>query len=410
MGLKINRLTARRVATITEPGYHPDGGGLYLQVTPSGAKSWVFRYRFDGRRPEMGLGPLHVVGVAEARESADAARKLVLAGQDPLSGRRAAAVATAGIPTFWDAALAYIEERRAGWTNPKHADQWSSTLETYAKPVLGRMRVDRIDTDHILAVLRPIWAVKTETASRVRQRIEAVLDAATVQKKRTGENPARWRGHLAMILPKPTSVTKVENFAALPYAELPTFMAELRKRHGEAARALEFTVLTAARTGMTLGAVPKEIDLQACTWTVPADRMKAKVEHTIPLSAAALSLAKARMQRALIFPNNLTSEPLSENAMLALLKRMGFGHITVHGFRSTFKDWASETTDFPDDLSEAALAHKIRDKSKAAYKRGTMLEKRRVLMSAWDQFCAGIEEENQSGGLANSPKLDNGLY
>ncbi|MFG6086169.1 tyrosine-type recombinase/integrase [Stenotrophomonas indicatrix] len=387
MGLKINRLTARRVATITEPGYHLDGGGLYLQVTASGAKSWVFRYRFEGKRPEMGLGPLHVIGLAEAREAAGAARKMVQAGQDPLAGRRAAAVATSSIPTFWEAATAYIAEREAGWTNPKHAGQWTSTLQTYARPVLGDLRVDRIETEHVLAVLRPIWTTKTETASRVRQRMEAVLDAMTVQKKRSGENPARWRGHLAVILPKPTAVTKVENFAALPYAELPTFMAVLRSRHGEAARALEFTILTAARTGMTLGATPGEVDLDAGTWTVPGERMKAKAEHAVPLSKPALALARQRMKRDLLFPNDLSNEPLSENAMLAVLKRMGFGHITVHGFRSTFKDWASETTDYPDDLSEAALAHRIRDKAKAAYKRGTMLEKRRALMAAWAEYC-----------------------
>lgn len=387
MGLKINRLTARRVATIVEPGYHPDGGGLYLQVTASGAKSWVFRYRFEGRRPEMGLGPLHVIGLAEAREAAGAARKMVRSGQDPLAGRRAAAVATASIPTFWEAATAYIAEREAGWTNPKHAGQWTSTLETYAKPVLGDLRVNRIETEHVLAVLRPIWTTKTETASRVRQRMEAVLDAVTVQKKRSGENPARWRGHLAVILPKPTAVTKVENFAALPYAELPSFMAALRSRHGEAARALEFTILTAARTGMTLGAVPGEVDLAASTWTVPGGRMKAKVEHTVPLSQPALAIARTRMKQRLLFPNDLSDEPLSENAMLALLKRMGYSHITVHGFRSTFKDWSSETTDFPDDLSEAALAHKIRDKAKAAYKRGTMVEKRRTMMEEWAKYC-----------------------
>lgn len=387
MGLKLHRLTARRVATVTEPGYHADGGGLYLQVTASGAKSWVYRYRFEGRRPEMGLGPLHVVSLAEARVAAEAARKTAQSGQDPLAGRRSSAIASASIPTFWEAAVAYIEERRAGWSNPKHAGQWTTTLETYAKPIIGSMRVDRIETDHVLAVLRPIWTTKTETASRVRQRMEAVLDATTVQKKRTGENPARWRGHLAMILPKPTAVSKVENFAALPYPELPAFMAALRERHGEAARALEFTILTAARTGMTLGAVPAEIDIAAGTWTVPGERMKAKVEHTIPLSPAALALARLRMGRQLLFPNDLTQEPLSENAMLALLKRMGFGHITVHGFRSTFKDWASETTEFPDDLSEAALAHRIRDKAKAAYKRGTMLEKRRSLMDAWAIYC-----------------------
>ncbi|MEN4956996.1 site-specific integrase [Stenotrophomonas indicatrix] len=254
-------------------------------------------------------------------------------------------------------------------------------------PVLGDLRVDRIETEHVLAVLRPIWTTKTETASRVRQRVEAVLDSATVQKKRAGDNPARWRGHLAMILPKPTAVTKVENFAALPYAELPAFMTALRSRHGEAARALEFTILTAARTGMTLGAEPKEVDLAVGTWTVPSHRMKAKVEHTVPLSKPALALVKPRMDRALLFPNDLRNEPLSENAMQALLKRMGFGHITVHGFRSTFKDWASETTEFPDDLSEAALAHRIRDKAKAAYKRGSMIEKRRNLMTARAEYC-----------------------
>jgi len=335
----------------------------------------------------MGLGPLHVIGLADARAAADAARKSVQAGHDPLAGRRAAAIATSSIPTFWEAAVAYIAERQSGWTNPKHAGQWTSTLETYAKPVLGDLRVDRIETEHVLAVLRPIWATKTETASRVRQRMEAVLDSATVQKKRTGDNPARWRGHLAVILPKPTAVTKVENFAALPYADLPAFMVALRSRPGEAARALEFTIYTAARTGMTLGAAPDEVDLDAGTWTVPWGRMKSKVEHTIPLSPPALALVRQRMGRNLLFPNDLTSDQLSENAMLALLKRMGFGHITVHGFRSTFKDWASETTDFPDDLSEAALAHRIQDKAKAAYKRGTMLEKRRGLMETWSSYC-----------------------
>lgn len=341
----------------------------------------------------MGLGPLHVIGLADARMAADAARRLIQAGQDPIAGRRAAAVATSSIPTFWEATVAYIAERQAGWTNPKHAGQWTSTLETYAKPVLGELRVDRIETDHVLAVLRPIWATKTETASRVRQRMEAVLDSVTVQKKRTGENPARWRGHLAVILPKPTAVTKVENFAALPYGELPGFMAALARRHGEAARALEFTILTAARTGMTLGAKPGEIDLSVGTWTIPGNRMKAKVEHTIPLPAVALELVRSRMQRGLLFPNDLTGGPLSENAMLALLKRMGFEHVTVHGFRSTFKDWASETTDFPDDLSEAALAHRIRDKAKAAYKRGAMLEKRRSMMSAWAAYCSAAQPQ-----------------
>nr|WP_241655273.1 site-specific integrase [Stenotrophomonas indicatrix] len=253
--------------------------------------------------------------------------------------------------------------------------------------MLGDLRVDRIETEHVLAMLRPIWTTKTETASRIRQGMEAVLDAVTVQKKRSGENPARWRGHLAVILPKPTAGTKVENFAALPYSELPSFIAALRSRHGEAARALEFTILAAARTGMTLGAAPREVDFAAGMWTVPGGRMKAKVEHTVPLSKPALALARQRMKRDLLLPNDLSNEPLSENAMLALLKRMGFGHVTVHGFRSTFKDWSSEISDFPDDLTEATLAHKIRDNPKAAYKRGTTLEKRRTAMAEWADYC-----------------------
>ncbi|WP_369916549.1 tyrosine-type recombinase/integrase [Xanthomonas sp. NCPPB 3005] len=379
------KLTARKVATVSEPDYYPDGGGLYLQVSATGAKSWIFRYRFGGKRPEMGLGPVHTVSLAEAREAAQAARKQVQAGADPLAGRRAVQAATASIPTFWDFATEFIEQQRAGWKNAKHADQWKNTLETYAKPFIGAKRIDQVETDDIMAILRPIWTEKTETANRVRQRIETVLDAARVKGKRSGENPARWKGHLAMLLPKPTTVTPVRNFSALPYSELPAFMVALRKRHGEAARALEFTILTIARTGMTLGAVPGEF--RGADWTCPPERMKSKKEHVVPLSDAAQAIVKPRLERDLLFPNDVSGEPLSENAMLALLKRMDRGDITVHGFRSTFKDWASETTDFPDDLSEAALAHEIPDKSKAAYKRGKMLEKRRKMMEAWAAYC-----------------------
>ncbi|KRG38083.1 integrase [Stenotrophomonas pictorum JCM 9942] len=387
MGMQLNKLSARRVATANEPGYYPDGGGLYLQVTATGAKSWIFRYRFEGKRPEMGLGPLHTTSLAEAREAALAARKMLLAGHDPLASRRQARAIAAATPTFWAAAEAYIAERRAGWKNAKHADQWTNTLETYAKPIIGAKRVDRIDTEDVLAVLRPIWASKTETATRVRQRIECILDSVTVQKHRAGENPARWKGHLSVILPKPTTVTKVENFPSLPYGEMTEFMEKLRNRVGEAARALEFTILTAARTGMTTGAAPAELDAQCINWTVPGSRMKAKKEHVVPLPQAAQELALQRRDRALLFPNDVTGEQLSENAMLALLNRMGYGHVTVHGFRTTFKTWADEVGGYPDDLSEAALAHTIKDKSKAAYKRGTMLERRREMMEAWAAFC-----------------------
>ncbi len=387
MGIELHKLSARKVATISEAGYYADGGGLYLQVTASGAKSWIFRYRFEGKRPEMGLGPTHTISLAEARDAAQAARKLLLAGHDPLAGRRQAKATAAATPTFWEAAETYIAERRAGWKNAKHADQWTNTLETYAKPIIGSKRVDRIETEDVLAVLRPIWATKTETATRVRQRVECILDAVKVQKHRSGDNPARWKGHLAMILPKPTTVTKVENFPSLPYGEMAGFMRELRKRIGESARALEFTILTAARTGMTTGAVPAELDAKSLNWTVPGDRMKAKKEHVVPLPLAAQELARQRRDRELLFPNDATGEPLSENAMLALLNRMGYGHVTVHGFRTTFKTWADEVGEYPDDLSEAALAHTIKDKSKAAYKRGTMLERRREMMEAWAKFC-----------------------
>lgn len=385
MARELFKLSARKVAVATQPGYYADGGGLYLQVTATGAKTWVFRYRHAGRRPEMGLGPLHTVSLAEAREAAQAARRSLREGVDPLAARRAATARAAGVPTFWEAAQAFIEEQRSGWRNAKHADQWTNTLETYAVPAIGRKRVDAIDTEDVLAILRPIWTSKTETATRVRQRVEAVLDAAAAKRLRTGENPARWKGHLALLLPKPTSVAPVSHFSALPFANMPQFMRELSERRGAAARALEFTILTASRTSMVTGAVPAEFagDL----WTVPRERMKVKREHVVPLSASALAIVQPRLGRELLFPNDATGEQLSENAMLAVLKRMGYGSITVHGFRSTFKDWARETTSYPDDLSEMALAHIISDKTRAAYARGTMIEKRRELMAAWAAWC-----------------------
>ena len=388
MALQLNRLSARKVATLTEPGYYPDGGGLYLQVAKGGGRSWVFRYRFGSRRPEMGLGPLHVVSLAQAREAAADARKLLLAGVDPLAGRRATQAKAAGTATFWEAAKAYIESSKAGWKNDRQAAQWENSLAAYAKPIIGNMRVNQVDTDHVLAVLTPIWNEKTETANRVRQRIEAILDAATAKRARTGENPARWKGHLALLLPKPGAVAKVQHFPALPYTEIMAFMAALRSRRGEAARALEFTILTAARTGMTYGATAAEIANGGRDWHVPAERMKTGVPHIVPLSAAAAAIAAARAGRPLLFPaEGAPDKQLSENAMLAVLKRMDYGHVTVHGFRSTFKQWADEVGEYPDDLSEAALAHAVKGQSKAAYKRGTMLERRRKMMEAWAAYC-----------------------
>jgi len=388
VGIELHKLTARKVTTISEKGYYSDGGGLYLQVTETGAKSWLFRYRFGAKRPEMGLGPTHTVSLAEARELAAIARRQVLAGIDPLAGRREAKAKAALISTFWDATLAHIKANKSGWKNAKHAAQWQNTLETYAKPIIGSRRVDRIETDDVLAVLNPIWHTKPETASRVRQRMESVIDSAIVKAKLRMENPARWKGHLEVLLPKPSKVKKVENFAALPYAELREFMDALRARRGEAARALEFTILTAARTGMTLGAKPREISADLTDWEIPGSRMKGGIQHVVPLPAAAIALIKPRMDRTLLFPTEgTTDKELSENAMLAVLQRMDYGHVTVHGFRSTFKQWADEVGEYPDDLSEAALAHKVKDKAKAAYKRGTMLERRRKMMEAWATYC-----------------------
>lgn len=389
MARGINRLSARRVATVTERGYHADGGGLYLQVTASGAKSWVFRFTLRGKTRDMGLGPLHTVGLAEARTAASEARQALLSGLDPLDARRAAQAARAGIPTFAEAAASYIATQRAGWTNDKHADQWTNTLETYAKKAIGAKPIDAVNTTDVLAILRPIWETKTETATRVRQRIEAVLDAEYAARHWERMNPARWRNHLDKLLPKPSKVRAVRHFPALPYAELPAFMVRLRAEVVIAARALEFLILTAARTNMVTGAKLSEI--VGDEWRVPASRMKGKIAHTVPLVPAALAVVHVVPRvagAAYCFPGDRHLKAhLSNGAMDALLERMGFAHVTVHGFRSTFKDWATEKTDFANEVSEAALAHVIEDKTEAAYRRGALLEKRRKLMEAWATFC-----------------------
>lgn len=382
------RLTARKVATLAEPGFYADGGGLYLRIGPSGSKAWIYRFRHGGRRYDMGLGPVRLISLAQAREAALAAATDRLHGRNPMAEREAAKAQDQACPTFWAFAQEYIKEQTPGWRNPKHAQQWHNTLLTYAVPFIGGKRIDLIDTDDMLAVLRPIWASKTETASRVRGRVEKVLGAATVKKLRTGENPARWRGHLDLLLPKPTDVSKVAHFSALAVSDIPKFMAELRAASGAAARALEFTILTAARTGMVVGASPNEIDMDTSTWEVPAERMKSARPHLAPLPARAMALLDGRMDWPLLFPSSGDFTAMSENTMPAVLKRMGYGHVTVHGFRSTFKTWADEAG-YPDDLSEAALAHVVNDKSKAAYKRGTMLERRREMMAAWAAFCGG---------------------
>jgi integrase len=394
MARQVNRLTAVAISKLKTAGYHPDGAGLYLQLSTAGTKSWIVRYTLAGRPREMGLGSATVVTLAEARTRAQDARKLASEGVDPIDQRtaeRRAQVATAARGrTFAEVSADYVEAHRAGWKNAKHAAQWKATLDTYAGPVLGAMTVDAIATEHVLKVLEPIWTEKHETATRLRGRIENVLDAAKVRGLRDGENPARWRGHLDKLLPRISKKATVEHHAALPYAEIKTFTRDLRAQEGVAARALEFAILTAARTGEVIGARWEEIDLGARLWTIPAARMKAKAEHRVPLSPRALAilrtLAKAR-QGDYVFPGMREGRPLSNMAMLVLLERMGRGAITVHGFRSTFRDWAAETTAHPHEVVEMALAHVIANKAEAAYRRGDLFKKRRLLMDEWARAC-----------------------
>ncbi|WP_321902849.1 tyrosine-type recombinase/integrase [Paraburkholderia tropica] len=390
-----NKLSQLTVTRTTKPGLYADGGNLYLQITTAGVKSWLFRYMRNGKPRGMGLGPVHTIGLAEARVLALDCRRQLLAGTDPLDARNAECaakrVAESNDVTFQHCAEKYIEAHRAGWKNAKHADQWANTLATYAYPVFDSRPVSTIDTALVMRVLEPIWTTKTETASRLRGRIESVLDWATVRGYRSGENPARLKGHLDTLLPKRSRVQKVEHHPALPYADLPEFIKTLRLEPGVAAFALEFLILTATRTNEVIGATWQEFDLDEGIWTIPAERMKMRKEHRVPLSMRANALVKAQKevkQNDYVFPGARKGKPLSNMAMLKLLERMKRDDITVHGFRSTFRDWAGETTHYPREVCEAALAHGIKDKAEAAYARGDLFAKRAGLMQDWANFCA----------------------
>ncbi|MBX9989355.1 MAG: integrase arm-type DNA-binding domain-containing protein [Phreatobacter oligotrophus] len=387
---RVGILTALAVKNASGPGLLSDGGGLYLQIGKTGAKSWIFRFMLRGKARAMGLGALHTVSLAEARQAALDCRKALREGKDPIEERkeRLREASSSTQPTFAWCAEEYIKSHEAGWRNEKHASQWRNTLETYAGPVFGEKPIDTVDLGLVMLVLQPIWAEKTETASRVRGRIEAVLDWATVRGYRRGENPARWRGHLDALLPARTRVRKIKHHAALPYAELPVFIKELRQREGTAARAFEFMILTAARTGEVIGADWSEIDLDRRIWTIPAERMKAGREHRVPLSPRAIELLgpPPEPRSGPVFVSGRDKDPLSNMAFLALLKRMERPDLTGHGFRSTFRDWAAETTDFPNELAEMALAHTVSDKVEAAYRRGDMFERRRRLMQTWADY------------------------
>ncbi|KGU90714.1 tyrosine-type recombinase/integrase [Burkholderia pseudomallei] len=394
---QMNRLTALGIGKLVDPGYYADGGGLYLQISASGSRSWIYRFSLAGRAREMGLGSLSVLPLAAARKVAADCRASVKHGIDPIAARRRAQVmrAAEGAPgvTFRQAAEAFIADRASGWRNTKHAKQWTSTLEAYAYPVIGDIDVRDIDTEMIVRILQPIWMKKGETARRVRGRVKAILDAETVLGHRTGDNPARYVDHLDRVLPRVKKRNSVKHHPALSWEEMPAFFAALRQRPKRAAQALRLLILTATRTNEVLFARPEEFDLDARVWTIPGDRMKAEQELRVPLCDEAVELV--RMQIATkakwgwLFPGYKEGRPLSNMAMLLLLRRMGRGDITVHGFRSTFRDWIADCTDYPDSLAEQALAHTISSTTVSAYRRRDMLERRRGMMEDWARYCAG---------------------
>ena len=390
-----NRLSAVEVAAKRKPGRYGDGLNLWLEVRSDGGKSWLFRYKLDGKARHMGLGPLHTVTLAEAREAAAACRKLLLKGIDPIEARRtdrqAARLDSARMMTFTQCAQLHIKAHAPGWRNAKHADQWEATLAAYAYPVFGELAVSAVDTGLVLKALQPIWTSKTETAARLRGRIERILDWAAARGYRAGDNPARWRGHLDKLLPAKTKVSKDKHFAALPYGEVGGFMEALRLQPGTGARALEFAILTGSRTGEVIRAKWSEIDRGESLWIIPAERMKAGREHRVPLSRQAIAiLERLPVEGDYVFPGGRAQAPLSQMALLAVLRRMNRRDLTVHGFRSSFRDWAAETTAFPNEVVELALAHTVADKVEAAYRRGDLFAKRRRLMDAWAKFCAKL--------------------
>lgn len=389
------KLSAARIRMLNEPGRYADGNGLYLQVRCGArgvSKSWVFRYMRQGSAHTMGLGPIILVSLAEARFAATEAQKQLYLGVDPIEAKRRS-TSISHAPTFKEAANRYIEIHSPIWKNKKHATQWTNTLKEYAEPVLGHRRIDQIRRDDILRVLEPIWTKKAETASRVRGRIEKILDWATVEGHRDSENPARWKGNLEHSLPKRLVKQHTKHLAALPWSDLPSFYRKLAKQEGMAAVALRFTILTAARTGETRFATPNEFifNNDAGLWTIPDDRMKAGREHRVPLTQPAAKLAQEAVTENQFVFSPFPDKPMSENAMLALLKRMKTTGITVHGFRSTFRDWAAENTTVQREVIETCLAHNNPNQVEAAYLRSDMLEKRRALLNKWSQFVCEVK-------------------
>lgn len=388
-------LSALEVGRLKAPGFVSVGGvpGLSMQIKASGARSWILRVKVGNQRRDMGLGPFPGVTLAQAREKARQARERIDQGGDPVLERKRAQgllkADQASAVTFADAARSYIDAKSAEWRNKKHAAQWSATLETYAYPVLGRVHVADIEQAHVLQVLEPIWSTKTETASRLRGRIETILDWAKVRGHRSGENPARWRGHLDKLLAKPSKIAKVEHYAAVPVDAVQAFYVDLQARDGLAARALEFALLTAARSGEVRGATWAEIDFEKRQWIIPASRMKAETEHRVPLTDAALRLLHClpRLEGSEHVFFAPRGAKLSDMAMTSVMRRMGLSFVP-HGLRSTFRDWVAEKTNYPRDLAEKALAHTLESKVEAAYQRGDMFDRRREMMEAWANFVS----------------------
>lgn len=403
MARPINKLSARFVATMSDKGRYADGLGLYLQVGESANKAWIYRFKRLGKERQMGLGPVHSTTLSEARVKAAECRKLLLEGLDPIDMRRRERTnlraETLKVHTFKECAEAVLRAKGAEWNNAKHAKQWPTTLKTYVYPVFGDLAVNDIDTGVVLQVLEPIWNSKPETARRVRGRIETVLDWAKARGWREGENPAAWRGHLDKLLASHNRAQTVKHHEALPYAEIALFMEVMRQHETESAACLEFLILTAARTGEALKMKWDELDLENKLWTVPVSRMKAKREHRVPLSAGAVAVLdrmKAVRSSDFVFAGQNTNKPMSNGAMPALLRRMGYSEITVHGFRSTFRDWGAEQTSYPNEVLEMALAHSVGSKVEAAYRRGDLFDKRYRLMKDWAAYCT---KSRQNGAV-----------
>ena len=389
----IHKLHPRKVATAA-PGKYEDGGGLRLVVSATGGKKWVLRYTIGDKRREMGLGGFPEVSLGDARDLAEQYRKMAKSGLDPIRERQ---IESLPPPTFTSCAARYIRAHRHGWRNPKHGRQWVATLKTYARPEIGAKQVDTITTEDVLRILSPIWSKKTETAKRLQGRIENILDYAAAHKYKDPSNPARWRGHLDKLLPKPTKVKKVSHHPAMPYDQVAEFMRELRENKSISSQALQLLILTATRTSETLLAKRSEIDLKTGIWTIPAERMKAHREHRVPLSSEALAIVKAIPEEKgnpYLFPGARKGRPLSNMALLQLMRGMGYGvkgsrgPYVPHGFRSSFRDWTGEVSNFPRDVAEMALAHAIESKVEAAYRRGDLFEKRRNMMQKWADFIS----------------------